>query len=162
MGARGSACEAASCTSRSGTPASSAAVMNVPERVRASGLADPGPARDTAHDPPGTVPVPPPPVTGEEDGSVAVFPGGQVDGAGGAGRQRDGDDLAALAGDRQGPVPAFQPQRFNIGAGGLQDPQPAQREQGDQGGLPSGGGRRPAPPRRTPSSLRSRPVAWDS
>jgi hypothetical protein len=30
---RGSACEAASCTSRNGTPASSAAVMNACRRV---------------------------------------------------------------------------------------------------------------------------------
>jgi len=46
--------------------------------------------------------------------------------------QRDGDDLAALAGDGQGPVPAFQAQLLDVGAGGLRDPQPVQREQGDQ------------------------------
>ena len=58
----------------------------VPERVRADVLADPGAARDLADDPPGTVPVQPPPVTGDEDGAVAAFPGDQVDGPGGAGR----------------------------------------------------------------------------
>src|SRR5580693_10205504 len=40
--------------------------------------------------------------------------------------------LAALAGDRQGPVPAFQAQVLDVGAGGLRDPQPVQREQRDQ------------------------------
>jgi hypothetical protein len=70
----------------------------VPERVRADVLADTGTARDLADDPPGAVPVQPPPVVGEEDGAVAAFPGGQVDRPGGAGRERDGDDLAALSG----------------------------------------------------------------
>jgi len=71
--------------------------MNVPQRVRTHGLADPGLARDLADDPPGAMAIQPPPVSGEEDGPVAAFPGGQVDRPGGAGRQRDGDDLAALA-----------------------------------------------------------------
>jgi len=46
--------------------------------------------------------------------------------------QRDGDDLAALPGDGQGPVPAFQAQLLDVSAGGLRDPQPVQRQQGDQ------------------------------
>jgi hypothetical protein len=70
----------------------------VPERVRADRFADPGAARNPADDPPGAVPVQPPPVTGDEDGSVAAFPGGQVDRPAGAGRQRDSDYLAALSG----------------------------------------------------------------
>jgi hypothetical protein len=53
----GSAWEAASWTSRSGTPASSAAVMNVPEGVRPDGLGDPGAAGHPADDPGGAVPV---------------------------------------------------------------------------------------------------------
>jgi hypothetical protein len=64
--------------------------------VRADGLGDPGAARDLADDPPSAVPVQPAPVFGEEDGPVAAFAGGQVDRPGGAGRERDGDDLAAL------------------------------------------------------------------
>jgi hypothetical protein len=56
---------------------------------------------------------------GKEDGAVAAFSGGQVDRPGGAGRQRDGDDLAALAGDRQGPVPALEAQVLDVSAGGL-------------------------------------------
>jgi hypothetical protein len=43
----------------------------MPQRVRADVLADPGAARDLADDPPGAVPVQPPPVTGEENGAVA-------------------------------------------------------------------------------------------
>jgi len=31
-------------------------------------------------------------------------------------------DLAAPAGERQGPVPAFQAQALDVGAGGLEDP----------------------------------------
>jgi len=46
----------------------------VPERVRSDGLGDPGAARDLADDPPGTVPVQPAPVSGEEDRAVAAFP----------------------------------------------------------------------------------------
>ena len=69
---------------------------SMPQRVRADVLADPGAARDLADDPPGAVPVQPPAVTGEENGAVAAFAGSQVDRPGGAGRERDGDDLAAL------------------------------------------------------------------
>ena len=63
-----------------------------------------------AADPPGAVPVQPPPVTGQESGPVCSFADDQVDRPGGARRQRDGDDRAALSGDGQGPVPAFQAQ----------------------------------------------------
>jgi hypothetical protein len=65
--------------------------------VRPYVLADPGPPGDLADDPPGAVPVQPP-VGGEEDRAVAAFAGGQVDRPGGARRERDGDDLAALIG----------------------------------------------------------------
>jgi len=99
---------------------------------RCDGLGDPGAARHLADDPPGAVPVQPAPVTGEEDRAVAAFAGGQVDRPGRPWRQRDGHHLAALAGDRQGPVPAFQAQVLDVGAGGLRDPQPVQREQRDQ------------------------------
>ena len=104
----------------------------VPEGVRSYGLGDPGAARDLADDPPGAVPVQPPPVCGEEERPVLAFAGGQVDRPGGARGERDGDDLAALAGDGQGPVAALQAQVLDISAGGLRDPQPVQREQRDQ------------------------------
>jgi hypothetical protein len=48
------------------------------------------------------------------------------------GRERDGDDLAALAGDHQGPVPALDAHGFNIGTSGFGGPQPVERQQRDQ------------------------------
>jgi hypothetical protein len=42
----------------------------VPQRVRGDRLADPGVARGLADDPPGAVPVQPPSVGGQEDGSL--------------------------------------------------------------------------------------------
>jgi hypothetical protein len=102
------------------------------ERVRADFLGNPGPVCDPADDPPGTVPVQPPPVRGQEHRTISAFAGGQVDRPRGPRRQRDSDDLAALAGDGQRPVPALQAQLLDVGAGGLRDPQPVQREQGDQ------------------------------
>jgi hypothetical protein len=47
-------------------------------------------------------------------------------------RERDGDDLAALAGNRERPVAAFQIEVLDVGAGGFGDPQPVRREQRDQ------------------------------
>lgn len=82
----------------------------VPQRVRADVLGDPGAARHPADDPGSPVPVQPPSLVRDEQRSFGALADGQVDGAGGAGRERDGNDLAALAGDDQGPVPAFQAQ----------------------------------------------------
>jgi hypothetical protein len=76
--------------------------------------------------------VQPPSISGEENRPLAAFAGGQVDRAGGAGSERNDDDLAALAGDGQRPVPALQTQMLDVGAGRLRYPQPVQREQGDQ------------------------------
>ena len=76
--------------------------------LRPDVLGYPGPAGDAADDPRGAVPVEPPPVRREEDRSLASLADGQVDRPRGALRQRDGDDLAALAGDDQGAVTAFQ------------------------------------------------------
>ena len=83
----------------------------VAQRVRSDPLGDPGAAGDPAHDPAGGVAVEPAAVGGEEDRSFAAFADGQVDGAGGAGRERDGDDLAALAQDGEGAVAAFEAER---------------------------------------------------
>jgi hypothetical protein len=79
---------------------------------------------------------------------------------GGARRQRDGHHLAALAGDRQGPVTALQAQVLDVGAGSFRYPQPVQGEQRDQRVLEwrPEGQRLPA----APSSLRSRATTWDS
>ena len=57
---------------------------------------------------------------------------GQVNGAGGARCERDGDDFAALASDDQGPVAALEAQVINVRAGGLRHAQPVEGEQGDQ------------------------------
>jgi hypothetical protein len=77
------------------------------------------------------VPVQPPPVRGPEHRPFGALADGQVDRPGGARRERDGDDLAALAGDGQGPVPALQAQVLDVGADGLRYPQPVQGQQGD-------------------------------
>ena len=89
----------------------------VPQRVRADLLGDPGAAGDPADDPGGAVPVQPPPVRGEEQRPLGALADGQVDRAGGARRERDGDDLAALAGDDQGAVAALEAQVLDVRAG---------------------------------------------
>jgi len=140
MVVRGSACEAASCTSRSGTPASSAAVTCVPQGMGADLLVDSGAAGDATDNSCGTVPVEAFP-GGEEQRAFGTLADGQVDGAGGARGERYGDDLAALAGDDQGPVATLEAQVLDVGAGGIGDSEPVEREQGDQGVL----GGRPEP-----------------
>jgi len=70
----------------------------VPQRVGRDGFGDPGAAGSLADDPPGAVPVQPPPVCGQEHRAAGAFPDGQVDRPGGARRERDGYDLAALIG----------------------------------------------------------------
>jgi hypothetical protein len=47
-------------------------------------------------------------------------------------RERDGDGLPAVAGNRDSPVAAFQIEVLDVGAGSFGDPQPVQREQPDQ------------------------------
>ena len=91
----------------------------VPERVGRDGLGDPGAARGLADDPPGAMPVQAPPVGSQEHRPAGAFADGQVDRPGGTRGQRDGDDLAALAGDGQRPVPAFQAQVLDVRAGGF-------------------------------------------
>jgi hypothetical protein len=87
------------------------------------------------------MPVQPPPVAGNEQRPFSALADVQVDRAGGPRRERDGNDLAALAGDDQGAVPAFQAKVLDVGAGCLRYPQPVEREQGDQRML----SRRPEP-----------------
>ena len=78
------------------------------------------------------LPVQPPPVGSNEDRSLGPFADGQVDRPRSARRQWDGDHLAALAGDRQGPVPALDAQGFNVGADSFGHPEPVERQQRDQ------------------------------
>jgi hypothetical protein len=51
----------------------------VPERMGRDGFADPGTASDPADDPPGAVPVQPPPVRGQEHRPAGALANGQVD-----------------------------------------------------------------------------------
>jgi hypothetical protein len=93
----------------------------VPKRVRCDGLADPGAAGGVADDPPGGVLVQPSPVAGQEHWPFRALADGQVERPGGTRGQRDGDDLAALTGDGQGPVATFQAQVLDVGADSLRD-----------------------------------------
>jgi hypothetical protein len=67
-------------------------LSRVPQGVRADLLADPGEAGDPAHDAGGAVPVEPLAIGGEEERPFGALADGQVDGAGGARGERDGDD----------------------------------------------------------------------
>jgi len=69
----------------------------VPQGVRADVLGDPGAPGHPADDPRGAVPVQPLAVRSEEQRSVDALDNRQVDRPGGARRERDGDDLPALA-----------------------------------------------------------------
>jgi len=82
----------------------------VPQLVGRDGLGVSRAAGNLADDPSSAVPIQPSSVGGEEDGAIMPFPGGQIDRPGGARCERDGDDFAALASDRQGPVPALEAQ----------------------------------------------------
>src|SRR5947209_1022116 len=101
--------------------------------VGPNSFGDPGFAGDAAHDASGGVTVEAFAVVADKDGSVVAFPDGEIDGPGGAGCKGDGDDLAALAPDRERAVAAFEAEGFDVGAGRLGDPQPVEREQADEG-----------------------------
>jgi len=102
-------------------------------------LGDPRPSGDAAHDPTGRVAVDPPPVSSNDDRSLATFAHRQVDGPGRAGRQRDGHDLATLAHDRERAVPSLQPQVLDVSPNGFRDPQPVESQQAEQGVIPGAG-----------------------
>ena len=81
---RGSACEAASCTSRSGTPASRAAVIKACRSVcGVTSLAIPARRAVLRTIRPRGVPVQPPPVRSDEHRPSGPFADGQVDRPGG-------------------------------------------------------------------------------
>src|SRR5215469_16404928 len=98
----------------------------MPQRVRADGFTDPGLACNPVDDPPGAVPVQPPPICGKEDEAARTarrWPGLSP---WRCGERADGDYLAALAGDGQRPVPVFEAQVLDISSGGFRDPQPVE------------------------------------
>jgi hypothetical protein len=103
--------------------------------VRVDRLVDPGASGDATHDSPGCVTVETLTVRGEEDRTVGTLADGQVDRPGRAWRQRDRDDLAALAQDGQGPMAPLEPERFDVCAQRLGHPQPVDRQQRHQGML---------------------------
>jgi hypothetical protein len=74
-------------------------------------------------------------VRGEEDRTVGALADGLVDRPGRAWRQRDRDDLAALAQDGQGRMGPLEAERFDVGAQRLGHPQPVDRQQRHQGML---------------------------
>jgi hypothetical protein len=61
----------------------------------------------------GLVPVQPPPVRGQGQRPLGALADRQVNRPRGARGERDGHDLAALAGNDKGPVPAFQAQMLD-------------------------------------------------
>jgi hypothetical protein len=133
---------------------------SVAERVGPDTFGDAGPSGDAAHDPSRRVAVDPTVVGSDEDRSLAAFTDREINGPRRAGRQRDGHDLATLAQDRERAVAALQAEVLDIGADGFGDPQPVEREQADQGVIPGAG--QAAATSMAPTSLRSRPVAWES
>ncbi len=67
------------------------------------------------------MPIETQPVVPAEDGAVAAFPDREVDRSGGPRREWDRHDLAALAQDRQRPVPTLETQRFDVSPGRFGD-----------------------------------------
>jgi hypothetical protein len=88
----------------------------VPRRVRPDRLGDPRRASQSAHDPPGGVPIEPFAVVAEEDRRVDTLADGEIDRSGRPRRERDHDNLAALARHREGPVAALESKGFDVGA----------------------------------------------
>ena len=71
--------------------------MNAWQGVGSDSFGDPGLAGDAADDSGGGVAFEAAVVVAAEDGAFGAFPNGEVNRAGGAGREGDGDDLAAFA-----------------------------------------------------------------
>jgi hypothetical protein len=91
----------------------------VPEGVRAHRLHDAGLPGGAFDDPGGAEPLQPLPVGAAEDRPVEAFPDREVDRPRGPWGERDGDDLAALPQDRQGPVPPFDTEGVDVGTEGF-------------------------------------------
>jgi len=89
--------------------------------MRPHRFGDPGAAGDPADDPRGTVPVQPTAIGGQEDRPVAALADGQVDCPRSPLCQRDGDHLAALADDDQGPVAALDAEGLDVCSFGFSD-----------------------------------------
>jgi hypothetical protein len=103
-----------------------------PQGVRTDRFGDSRSLGDAEDDAAGSVPVQTLPVGPAEDWPVEAFPSGEVQTAGGTRRERDRNDLAALAEHGQGVVAEFGADGSDVGAERLADPQPVQREERDQ------------------------------
>jgi hypothetical protein len=62
------------------------------------------------------------PVSAAQDRPLVAFADGKVDGARGAGNERDGGGLVALAEDAQGAVASFEAKILDVGGARLADP----------------------------------------
>jgi hypothetical protein len=100
--------------------------------VRAYDLGDSRLARHAADDPGGAAPVQPPPARVRKTGPSARFADRQVDRPGGARGERDGDHLAPLRVTTRVRCPRSIPRFLDVGANSLGDPQPVERQQGNQ------------------------------
>jgi hypothetical protein len=89
----------------------------VAQGVRPDRLCDPGPPGDAPDDASGAVAVEAAAVGSSEDRSLVALADGQVDRSCGAGCQRDGDDLAALAQNGQSAVSTLEAKGFDVCAG---------------------------------------------
>ena len=87
--------------------------------MRSDCLGDPGLPGEPADYPPSAMPVQPPAISGQEDGSLHAIAGRQVDGPRGARRERDGHYLSALAGDHQRAVPTLDAQGLDVSVRGF-------------------------------------------
>ena len=65
-------------------------------------------------------------------GPLARSPTARSTAPGGPRRERDGDGLAALAHDGQGPMSSLDAEGLDVGPDRFGDPQPVERQQGDQ------------------------------
>jgi hypothetical protein len=104
----------------------------VAERVRPDRLVDPGLAGEASDDPPSRVAVQRLAVPSEEDRAFYPLGDGQVDRSRRARRERDSDDLAALAHDSERAMAALHAERLDVGAQSFGDPQAVDGEEGDQ------------------------------
>jgi hypothetical protein len=138
MVVRGSVWDAASWTSRSGTPASrNGHFEGVAKTVWGDPLADPGPSGESLHCPVGGVTVHPASGGADEDRTVGSLADVQVEHPSGSRGERDRDVLAARAHDPKGEMTALDVHVVDVRIQGFGDPQPVQRQQADQGVITS-------------------------
>jgi hypothetical protein len=86
----------------------------VPQRVRPDALGDPRLSGNSTHDPTGGMTVESLTSAVDEDRALETLTDREVERPGDPRRERHRDDLAALAGHRQGPVTSFQSERVDV------------------------------------------------